>query len=176
MNDLTLPSELGAVADKPWEDAGAAARDKLQARKSALQRFWFWTKFWIALALLAIVAGLGYFVYDAYKNRVTQVVTDHRPCSVDVAGEKITGVRDYQYNYFEIFGLRIIDTSKMEITTTIEYKGSDLIVVGRNASGWWSMKTSDGEYGKMKTQPADSYTFITKGGRVKEVDSNVFCK
>lgn len=164
------------MTDLTVVDAGSIAREKLQTRQSALRRFWFWTKVWIFVAVTTVISGVSWFVYDAYVHRVTQVVVDHRPCSVEIAGENITGVRDYQYNYFDIFGLRIIDTDKIEITTTIEYKGSDLIVVGRNSKGWWSMKTSDGEYGKMKTQPADSYTFIAKGGRVKEIASNAFCK
>lgn len=157
------------------EDAGLKARDKMNFKAKA-RKVWFWTKVWIWTAIIVVVTGISWFTYDAYKHRVTQVVTDFRPCSVEVGGEKITGTREYQYNFFDLFGMRLIDTDKIEVTTTIEYKGSDLIVVGRNASGWWSMKTSEGEYGKLKTKPADSYTFITKGGRVNEVASSAFCK
>lgn len=173
MNALT--TAVVSETEIPVVDAGRKARDRMELKAKA-RKLWFWIKFWSIMAILFALGGFGYLVYDAYKNRVTQVVTDMRPCSVDVGGERITGTREYQYNYFDLFGVRLIDTDKIEVTTTVEYKGSDLIVVGRNASGWWSMKTSDGEYGKLKTQPADSYTFVTKGGRVKEVASNVFCK
>jgi hypothetical protein len=179
MNDLTLATvtetEIPMVgADTP--DAGSLAREKLQTKQSLLRRMWFWTKVQIAVVVLVAAAVLGYFVNDAYKNRVTQVVTDMRPCVVDVGGEKVTGVREYQYNYFDIFGIRIIDTAKIEVSTTIEYKGNDAVVFGIGGSeGWWSMKTSEGEYGKMKTKPAQTYAFYVKG-RTAVIDSNKFCK
>lgn len=175
MNDNTPVLAFDLPGIRQETDTGLEARNRLKLKAKAL-RLWFWIKFWVWMALLVTTAGVGYCVYNAYENRVTQVVTDIRPCSVDVGGEKITGTREYQYNYFDLFGIRLIDTDKIDVTTTVEYKGSDLIVVGRTDGSWWSMKTSDGEYGKLKTQPADSYTFITKGGRVKEVASNVFCK
>lgn len=177
MNDLTHPMTLAAAAaEVPEVDAGSAAREKLQTKQSVLRRVWFWTKVQIAVVILIATSVLGYFVYDAYKNRVTQVVTDHRPCSVEVGGETVTGVREYQYNFFDIFGMRIIDTSKIDITTTIDYKGSDFIVGGLNKDGsWWSMKTSDGEFGKMKTKPAETYVFVVEG-RMKPVLSSKFCK
>lgn len=180
MNDLTLATvtetEVPFVGANEAPDAGSLAREKLQTKQSALRRIWFWTKVQIAVVILIAASVLGYFVYDAYKNRVTQVVTDMRPCVVDVGGEKVTGVREYQYNYFDIFGIRIIDTSKIEVSTTIEYKGNDAVVFGIGGSeGWWSMKTSEGEYGKMKTKPAQTYAFYVKG-RTAVIDSNKFCK
>jgi hypothetical protein len=175
MENQAPEQTFGLAVPRAEVDAGQKYREKLNFKAKA-RRVWFWIKFWIWMAIIAAVAGVSYLTYNAYTHRVTQVVTDMRPCMVEVGGEKITGVREYQYNYFDLFGMRLIDTDKIEVTTTVEYKGSDLIVVGRDSKGWWSMKTSDGEYGKMKTKPADSYTFITKGGRVKEVASNEFCK
>jgi len=174
MNDQS-PAQTFGLAVPGEVDKGALARDKLTLKAKA-RKVWFWIKFWIWMAIVAAVAGVSWFTYDAYKHRVTQVVTDMRPCSVEVGGEKITGVREYQYNYFDIFGMRLIDTAKIEVTTTIDYKGSDFLVGGLNPDGsWWSMKTSDGEFGKMKTKPAETYVFVIKG-RMQPVLSSKFCK
>ena len=170
-----LAATVVGVAQSEPQDAGQIARDRLNFKAKA-RKVWFWIKFWIWMAIIAAVAGVSWFTYDAYKHRVTQVVTDMRPCSVEVGGERITGVREYQYNYFDIFGMRLIDTDKIEVTTTIDYKGSDFLVGGLSADGsWWSMKTSDGEFGKMKTKPAETYVFVIKG-RMLPVLSSKFCK
>lgn len=175
MNDQSAGETFGLAVPSIETDAGHKAREKLNYKAKA-RKLWGWIKFWMWIAVAVAVVAVSCFVYDAYKNRVTQVVTDMRPCSVEVGGEKVTGVREYQYNYFDIFGMRLIDTAKIEVTTTIDYKGNDLIVGGLNPDGsWWSMKTSDGEFGKMKTKPAETYVFVIKG-RMQPVLSSKFCK
>lgn len=157
-------------------DAGTRARMKMNARIAA-QKAAAFTKMTVRLTLLLLWFALLFVAYYGYENRVTGTYVDHRECSLDLEGDyTVTGKRTYTYPYVEVYGFRVVQTSKIDEKTQIDLKGSSIVTIGQTNDEWWAINNKTGEFGIQILKPANSYSFVVNGDRVGVVTYKSFCR
>jgi hypothetical protein len=147
-------------------DAGIRAAERIRERslKAKAAKAFFVLMSGLAVLLITGVSGVGYY---GYATMTTGLVTNERPCSLEVGKRTVTGVREYVQRYNEIFGYQFIKTNDVVEKTTINVRGVAFVVVGHLASvnektgkNWWSKRIGMGEQGVQILDRAESYTFV----------------
>jgi len=187
MDELTMGAGLVhvQVEEKPEDDKGLAAKAKLAARTAARKTAQLirWS-IWVAISLTIICAAL--VVSYGYKTMVTGHLSDERPCAIDFGGDMVVGgKRTFNYPFKEIYGFRMVDTSKISERTVVDVRGDAMTIVGLKGkqllqSEDWSINVGAGERGIQILKDADVYTFVVNTGkgqpRVRTITHDAMCK
>ena len=155
-------------------DPGAEARERLQKRsfsqafrKVLLKMF---------MVVLVVLAGWGAMAFAAIsKEMTTGTTTDYRECKWPIGKLEITGRRSFTYPYTEVLGHRIIDTSRVTESTTINLPRDAVTVVGiTDKDNWWGGQQDEGPPGTMNLKPGKVYVVVV-GKNYGAFDHDSFC-
>lgn len=175
-NDILRQFGSAATSERPVDDAGTLAREKVQVRHSQVKSTLLKTYLFFCTLVVIALIGLGWYLYAAFTAPGT-LVTDTRPCEfIDEARSiNLTGRRHYSYMEKELFGIQYRDSSKVRTETELDVKGTAMNVVGLSNGGWWGLHIGTGEKGIQLLKPASVLVF-TIGTKNVVVNDSVFCK
>lgn len=159
----------------PSKEAGAVARERIQARGAAYQAARA-LKLVMGGFILFFLLGLAGIAVYGWETRVTATNIDLRRCIAKVGEMNVTGTRTFDYPYTEIFGFRFIDTGHIIESTRMNLNGNAITVVGQLGDSWWAIPIGAGEQGNQLLKPADNYTFVIEGKHAGVVEYNSFCR
>ncbi len=170
------PDEFEAVAHPAPEAVVKKGKSRLKAV--------MWTfLFFLLLGTVAAVGLFANYVHEQYMQ-VHPLAVDSRPCELDIkVGKtddiiKVTGARQYRYNYKEVLGHRIILVDSIREETHLSLNGTKMLVIGNSEKeGWWSLPIGQGEVFNLPLPPADHYTFVAGDKQsVGVVSYKKFCR
>ena len=184
---------LGALSNKEMEAAFGNGEESVQQKpepksevkkcKSRIKVIFLAFLFFVVLACITAVALFANYVHEQYMQ-VHPLAVDSRPCELEIkVGKsddiiKVTGARQYSYNYKEVLGHRIIMVDSIREETHLSMNGTKMLVIGNDEKeGWWSLPIGQGEVFNLPLPPADHYTFVAGDKQsVGVVSYKKFCR
>ena len=157
------------------QDAGAMAREKLNAKRRSRKSLWI-TFIALILGVLIAIGIAGYRVYQEYLKPGVRV-TDYRECKYEDPEQKLelTGKREYSYVQKEFFGIQYRDSKKVMEKTVVNVRGSSMSITGLQEGSWKAVYVGEGEQGIQILMPAELYV-ISVGKKVAVFNYNDFCR
>lgn len=157
------------------EDLGTVKiRDDEPVKKTKPKKDYTKYYYWLfAFFILTLIFGV--LAKEAKDSFVSKTVVDIRSCEYNMKGVEVKGKRYYTYKYNEVFGIRFIDTSKIDERTDILHEFKGTTIIGMNDSEWWSLNLGKGEPTIKTLGKAESYTFV-QDGLAGVVSYDNFCK
>lgn len=161
-------------------DPGIRARTRLETRGQKIKRAAVRTYLILLTLLVAVVGGLGYYIYHQTFEVPGKRLTDYRPCSYvdEKLGLEITGRREFSYLERSLFGVHYRLEKDISERTQIDIRGEAITAVGLTgdkAKPFWAKFADMGERGIMILDPANQYVFTTKKKAVV-IDYDQFCR
>lgn len=138
--------------------------------KKDYTKYYYWL-----FAFFILTSIFGVLAKEAKDSFVSKTVVDIRSCEYNVKGVEVKGKRYYTYKYNEVFGIRFIDTSKIDERTDVLHEFKGTTIIGMNDSEWWSLNLGKGEQTIKTLGKAESYTFV-QDGLAGVVSYDNFCK
>lgn len=173
LETMELPEDTNEYDEElETDDAGAKARDKMAVkhRKSKWHIYLIWLT-----ALLVIVAGACWAVYNDSSTVINKRVVDIRECKVNFDDVEVKGRRYYTKHYTEVLGIRFMQKKDIEETTEIHHDYTETVVVGMTKGEWWRLHLTKGEPARRVLAPTEHYVFVQEGNAVV-IDYEAFCK
>lgn len=131
--------------------------------------------YYFLFILFLFTASIAIIGKAAQESMSSKTVVDTRSCVYNDKGVSVKGTRYYTYKYTEVFGIRFIDTSKIDESTDINHEFEATTVVGMSDGAWWQLSLGKGEPTTKTLAAADSYTFF-QNGNAGVVGYDQFCK
>ena len=183
IDPAALEQEMGKVIHNAEADAGVQAAECLASRrqglgkkvKAGVSRVAMIVNLSLAL-VLTILVGVAYYHTTTGKFYSSRAV-DERSCRITVGKDwHLLGRRYYTYNYTELFGVRLIDSSNIDERTELFVDSSEMIIAGVTEDGqWWSEEQPMGEPGVVPLKDAARY-IVFSGKVVGSTTYQDFCK
>jgi hypothetical protein len=157
-------------------DAGARAREKIQARGGRVKRALLMSYLFINFIVIAVISAGAYYLYLEYNKPGKRIVT-YKNC--EFVDEKqhftLTGRREYSYMQKSLFGLDIRHADNVMETTQVDVKGTAMTIVGLTADQWWGVYIGTGEQGIKLLKDAHTY-IVTSDKKAVVINYEQFCQ
>lgn len=167
-------------AEQVERDKGAEYRERLTRRAMLRQKIWRRIKIGIFATIFSIVLVGGAFasreIRDGMNAMAFHTTTDYRECKWQIGKMELTGRRSFTYPYMDLFGQRIIDTSRISEETTVNLPKDTTTIVGiKDENQWWGEQQAEGPAATIKLKPGKLYVVVS-GKNFGAFDHESFCK